>query len=57
MASRFLHARSSVRQFGRGRRFLLAGPVERAASGLTDDIQLFATWFLGGFLFMSIYLA
>ena len=57
MASRFLRTRSSVRHFGRGRQFLLAAPVAQPAASLTDDLQLFATWFLGGFLFMSIYLA
>lgn len=57
MESRLSHPRSSIRQFGRGRRFVLAAPVDQPAASLADDLQLFATWFLGGFLFMSIYLA
>lgn len=57
MASRPFHPRSSARQFGRGRRFVLAVAAERPSPALGEELQLFATWFLGGFLFMSIYLA
>ena len=41
------------RRFGRGRVRALAMPSE-AAFGLSDDIKLFASTFLAGFLFVSI---
>ena len=44
------------RFFGRGRRYLLDAPVVAKVRALRDDAQLFATTFLGGLLFMSIYL-
>ena len=40
--------------FGRGRRYLL--DAEMPAS-VADDTRLFALTFVGGFLFMSVYLA
>jgi hypothetical protein len=57
MASRSFPRRSTSRYFGRGRRFVLAAAADRPAPALGEELQLFATWFLGGFLFMSIYLA
>ena len=44
------------RFFGRGRRYLLDAPVVARARALSDDARLFATTFLGGLLFMTIYL-
>jgi len=46
------------RLFGRGQIYLL-GLVERhaPASATIGELKLFATTFLGGFLFMAIYLA
>jgi hypothetical protein len=43
-----------LRQFGRGKSF---APVEPAAASWADDLRLFATTFLAGFLFVSLYLA
>ena len=43
------------RRFGRGMPRVLA--VAPAAPALSDDFKLFATTFLGGFLFVSILLA
>ncbi len=40
--------------FGRGRRYLL--DVEVPAS-VANDARIFALTFVGGFLFMSVYLA
>lgn len=46
----------SAPSFGRRAAFVLdEAPV--AANGLSDDARLFALTFLGGFLFMSVYLA
>lgn len=43
------------RQFGRGRNWELQAPViERTVN---DDLKLFATTFIAGFLFVSILLA
>ena len=45
------------RRFGRGRRQLPDVPRSKAPSpGLADDLWLFATTFLGGFLFVAVYL-
>lgn len=41
--------------FGRGRRYIVE-TFEQAAS-MNDDTRLFLTTFLGGFLFMTVYLA
>lgn len=57
MTTRFFHPRSAARRFGRGRPFVLAAPMESASGALADELQLFATWFLGGFVFMSVFLA
>ena len=44
------------RQFGRrAQRFTLEAP--EAASGISDELRLFATTFAGGFLFVSVLLA
>ncbi|MGI8932340.1 MAG: hypothetical protein ACR2FK_08190 [Sphingomicrobium sp.] len=40
--------------FGRGRRYLLEAP---SAQSVSDDARLFAMTFVGGFMFMSVYLA
>ena len=44
------------RFFGRGRRYLLDAPVVAKVRALNADVQLFATTFLGGLLFMTVYL-
>ncbi|WP_156930427.1 hypothetical protein [Sphingomonas jaspsi] len=41
--------------FGRGRRYVL-GTIEQVKQ-IGDDTRLFVTTFIGGFLFMTIYLA
>jgi hypothetical protein len=43
------------RRFGRGKSFVLAH--ESAASTISDDLRLFALTFVGGFLFITVYLA
>jgi hypothetical protein len=43
-------------QFGRGR-FFFAQPAEERGWGLSEDARLFATTFVGGFLFVSILIA
>jgi hypothetical protein len=48
--------RSSARPFGRRRPFTYA-ITAKSASALTDDMQLFLATFVGGFLFMAVYLA
>jgi len=56
MTSRVLGiARLHPRFFGRGRRYLLDAPAAAAAT-LSEDARLFATTFVGGLLFMTIYL-
>jgi len=45
-----------ARNFGRARTYAVAAP-EHAPSGLFDDLRIFVFTFLGGFLFMAIYLA
>jgi hypothetical protein len=42
--------------FGRGRLFVAAEAKEQGW-GLSDDARLFATTFVGGFLFVSILVA
>jgi len=44
-----------VRSFGRGRRWL--APEVKAAAPVSDDLKLFATTFLAGFVFVSLFLA
>ncbi len=57
MTSRvFSPALRPPRFFGRGRRYVLDLP-EAPASTLGDDARLFATTFIGGLLFMTVYLA
>ena len=57
MTSRAIHYRYRFpRFFGRGRRYILEAPVLAKTRALRDDAQLFATTFLGGLLFMTIYL-
>jgi hypothetical protein len=43
------------RSFGRGR--LRAIAIAPAASRLSDDVKLFATTFLAGFVFVSVLIA
>ena len=43
------------RRFGRGRRYILDAP-STVGAGWSDDARLFATTFVGGLLFMTIYL-
>ncbi|MEO6114221.1 MAG: hypothetical protein ABIP07_07255 [Sphingomicrobium sp.] len=40
--------------FGRGRRYLLEAEIP---ASMADDTRLFALTFVGGFLFMTVYLA
>ena len=50
---------SALRQprlFGHGRRYILDAPAGAVAI-LSDDARLFATTFVGGLIFMSVYLA
>ncbi|MES2119272.1 MAG: hypothetical protein V4513_01680 [Pseudomonadota bacterium] len=46
------------KRFGRGRALVLAAPAPPASlGGLSDDLRLFATTFLAGFIFVSVFLA
>lgn len=46
------------KRFGRGRTLMLAAPVSEArGGGLSDDLKLFATTFIAGFIFVSVFLA
>ena len=45
------------RLFGRGRSFILSLSQAPARPILSDDLKLFATTFLGGFLFVAIFVA
>jgi hypothetical protein len=45
-----------TRVFGRAKGFAIAAS-EPAPSSLSDDLRIFALTFVGGFLFMAIYLA
>ena len=47
--------RARLFRFGRGRRYILDMPSV-AAAGWVDDLRLFAATFIGGFLFVAIYL-
>lgn len=57
MLGRTGHCRTAAAQFGRGRTFVLAATPDRARGvTLGDDLRLLATTFVGGLVFMSIYL-
>ena len=57
MSGRTGHSRIAAAQFGRGRTFVLATAPDRARGvTLSDDLRLLATTFVGGLVFMSIYL-
>jgi hypothetical protein len=44
--------------FGRRAPFIIvAATPDSSASTFADDVRLFATFFLGGMIFMSVYLA
>ena len=43
-----------ARFFGRGRRYLIDADI---VANVRDDARIFALTFVGGFLFMSVYLA
>ena len=46
------------RRFGRGRALVLAAPArEPVFASVSDDVKLFATTFLAGFVFVSLFLA
>jgi hypothetical protein len=49
--------RNHALRFGRRQPFALAMPTSVDESWLGDDVRLFATAFIGGLLFMSVYLA
>jgi hypothetical protein len=45
-------------RFGRGRALVLATPMpEPSFAAISDDLKLFATTFLAGFIFISVFLA
>jgi hypothetical protein len=44
-----------TRIFGRGKPYVIA--TAEPAAQFTDDLRIFALTFVGGFLFMAIYLA
>ena len=46
-----------VQRFGRRRPFIMAMDAPAPASVLSDDLKLFAMTFVGGLLFMTVYLA
>ena len=50
-------SRSTLRTFGRRPRPAAALSAARANPTLSDELRLFALTFVGGFLFMSVYLA
>ena len=52
-----LQTRVATLRFGRRRPFTFAMPMPDGALSLTDDARLFMTTFVGGLLFMSVYLA
>ncbi len=52
-----LQTRTPSLRFGRRRPFTYAMPMPEAGQSLTDDARLFVTTFVGGLLFMSVYLA
>ena len=48
--------RSRILGFGRRQPFTYAMPIARDRASAIDDVRLFATTFVGGLLFMTIYL-
>ena len=46
-----------VHSFGRRRPFTVAMEAPPSASVLSDDLKLFAMTFVGGLLFVTVYLA
>ncbi len=46
-----------VQSFGRRRPFTVAMDAPAPVSALSDDVKLFAMTFVGGLLFMTVYLA
>lgn len=53
-----LHNRIAPHRFGRRQPFTFALAADQAdSSSLADDARLFLTTFVGGLLFMTIYLA
>ncbi|MEO7821066.1 MAG: hypothetical protein ABIR51_06075 [Sphingomicrobium sp.] len=46
-----------VHRFGRRRPFTMAMEAPPSASILSDDVKLFAMTFVGGLMFMTVYLA
>jgi hypothetical protein len=57
MTMRFRAVALSVPSFGRREPACPVDTAQCAASGLGDDLRLFALTFAGGFLFVSVYLA
>jgi len=49
--------RLAVLSFGRRQPFTYAMPADYAGLSLADDAKLFLTTFVGGLLFMTVYLA
>ena len=49
------HSQFAQRSFGRGRPFL-AEAAPAAAAPISDDVKLFATTYVAGFLFVWMYL-
>ena len=43
--------------FGRGRMYVLSTPAVAAPFKISDDVKLFATTFLAGFVFVSILIS
>ncbi len=52
-----LQSRIPTLRFGRRRPFTFAMEMPEGGLSLTDDARLFVTTFVGGLLFMSVYLA
>jgi hypothetical protein len=52
-----LQQRIPPRQFGRRQPFTFALPLPAHHLSLADDARLFLTTFVGGLLFMTVYLA
>jgi len=49
--------RLRILSFGRRQPFTYAMPVAQSPLATIDDARLFATAFIGGLLFMTVYLA
>ena len=49
--------RAAAQSFGRRAAYCVDDTAPRARNERIDDIRLFALTFLGGFLFMTVYLA